>query len=309
MRLGGQPHSGSAVAPATHRRRGALQGALGRSRKPREVPSLASRIYQSFNSRNATGRIRNADALEFLSTLRPGCADLVFLDPPFNLGKRYGRRTRAADLRPTGDYQTWLFRILAQATRVLAPGGTLYLYHIPQWALRVGYFLDTQLTFQHWIAISMKNGFPRGPRLYPAHYALLMFSKGDPKVLRRPKTAPRKCASCGDFFRSYGGYRSIIEREGGVNLSDFWDDLSPVRHAANKHRASNELSPELLKRVLQISGVRNGVFVDPFAGAGSGVVAAACAGMRFNCCDSQRENCAVIASRIAKLIRQGRVST
>lgn len=271
---------------------------------PDEAPQFVNRLYRSFNRRAARGRIRHADALAFLSALRSESADLIFLDPPFNLGKVYGSRPRSADLRPSGDYQTWLFSILAQATRVLAPRGTLYLYHLPQWALRVGYYLDTQLVFQHWIAISMKNGFPRGPRLYPAHYALLMFSKGHPRVLRRPTIAARRCASCGDFFRSYGGYRSIIERKGGVNLSDFWDDLSPVRHPVNKHRGSNELSPELLRRVLQISGVGDGVYVDPFAGGGAGVLAAARAGMRFYCCDIQLANCALVARRLRTLTEE-----
>src|SRR5688572_7015873 len=114
-----------------------------------------TRVYRSFEGRVATGRIRHGDALDFLRSLRSESADLIFLDPPFNLGKVYGSSNRSADLRPAGDYQTWLFRILAQASRVLAQRGTLYLYHIPQWALRVGYYLDTQLAFQHWIAISM----------------------------------------------------------------------------------------------------------------------------------------------------------
>ena len=271
-----------------------------------KAQTLVSQVYRQFTGRAARGRIRQDDAQNFLQSLRPETADLVFLDPPFNLGKDYGSNHGGSDLRPTGDYQTWLFRILALSARALAPGGTLYLYHLPQWALRVGAYLDTQLTFQHWIAISMKNGFARGNRLYPAHYALLMFSKGQPRVQRRPKVPARRCASCGDFFRSYGGYRSIIEKQGGVNLSDFWDDLSPVRHASRKHRSSNELPGELLRRVLQISGVPGGVYVDPFAGAGAGVLAAAKAGMRFYCCDNQSGNCALIAQRVETLIKETR---
>jgi site-specific DNA-methyltransferase (adenine-specific) len=266
------------------------------------------RFCRSFKSKKATGQIVRADALDFLRSLRTESANVIFLDPPFNLGKRYSSVSTDGDLRPIGDYQNWLFRILAEATRVLAPGGTLYLYHLPQWALRVGYFLETQLAFQHWIAISMKNGFARGRRLYPAHYALLMFSKGRPSVFRRPRTEPRRCASCKGLFRSYGGYRSIIEQRGGVNLSDFWDDLSPVRHAANKHRASNELPPELLRRIIAISGKPKGLYVDPFAGAGSGVVEAAHAQMRFRGCDDQIENCKLIVRRLTQLSRVERGS-
>ena len=36
------------------------------------------------------GFLTCADALTFSQTLQPGKADVVFLDPPFNLGKNYG---------------------------------------------------------------------------------------------------------------------------------------------------------------------------------------------------------------------------
>ena len=36
----------------------------------------------------------------------------------------------------------------------------------------------------------MKNGFARGKKLYPAHYALLYFTKGMPASFQRPKILP-----------------------------------------------------------------------------------------------------------------------
>jgi len=38
------------------------------------------------------------------------------------------------------------------------------------------------MLFRHWVAMSMKGTFPRGRKLYPAHYALLYCSKGEPKT-------------------------------------------------------------------------------------------------------------------------------
>ena len=246
----------------------------------------------------ASGTLYRGDALEFLASLPKASADLVFLDPPFNLGKKYSIQHPDLDSRSKEDYGVWLSDVALEAVRVLAPGGALYLYHLPRWALAIGGDLQRQLSLRHWIAIAMKNGFARGKRLYPAHYALLYFTKGQPAQFVRPKLTPKRCRRCGILTKDYGGYTAIIE-EKGVNLSDVWDDLSPVRHRANKHRAANELPQEITDRIMRISGVEKGIFVDPFAGAGSSLLSAVKYGMRFRACDLLESNCNVIAERIA----------
>jgi site-specific DNA-methyltransferase (adenine-specific) len=203
---------------------------------------------------------------------------------------------------PQDEYKTWLTKILGEGARVLRPGGALYLYHLPLWAMRFGSTLEQNhdLSFQHWIAISMKNGFVRGNHLYPAHYALLMFTKGKPANFQRPKLQPTRCRHCKELIKDYGGYLPIIEAK-GINLSDFWEDLSPVRHANKKHRKANELPPKFFERILGISGSEGGIYVDPFAGTGSGVIEAVRGGMRFEACDIVADNCAIICKRLDAL--------
>ncbi len=55
--------------------------------------------------------------------------------------------------------------------------------------------LEQHLDFRHWIAISMKNGFVRGDHLYPAHYALLYYTKGKPESFNRPKVPKPICGA------------------------------------------------------------------------------------------------------------------
>jgi len=252
----------------------------------------------------ARGDLVAADALGFLRSLKPGIADVIFLDPPFNLGKRYGRRSSRADRLDDSEYANYLQSILDASAVLLAPGGSLFLYHYPKWAMRFASLLSKDLSFVHWIAISMKNGFVRGARLYPAHYALLHFAKGRPKHLARPKISPLTCRHCGEYVRDYGGYRSYIED--GVNLSDVWDDISPVRHSQYKSRVSNELPIQIPLRALQISGAKNGVLIDPFAGAGTSLVAARLTGMRFIACDREQSNIDTIRRRLTALVQGGR---
>jgi site-specific DNA-methyltransferase (adenine-specific) len=256
-------------------------------------------LVYTAKGKRADGKIVCGDAIEFLKSLPRESARVVFLDPPFNLGKQYGAR-KALDRMPGEAYKKWLESVVSESISVLEPGGSLFLYHLPHWALRLGSYLDGSLSFYQWIAISMKNGFVRGPHLYPAHYALLMFTKGRPRKFVRPRISPQECRTCGELIKDYGGYRPIIRRK-GINLSDFWDDLSPVRHANSKHRSANELPGLLYHRILTMVGSRGSLYVDPFGGSGSGVVAAARRGMRFAACDIVRANCNLMKRRILEI--------
>lgn len=238
------------------------------------------------------------DALDFMVVLRDQVADVIFVDPPFNLGKDYGIRSEL-ETTDADTYEQYMSELLSEATRVLKPGGALFLYHVPSWAMKLGAPLQGNLDLRHWIAISMKNGFVRGRRLYPAHYALLYFTKGDPGVFNRPKLDPKRCRHCGEYIRDYGGYRKFIDAK-GVNLSDFWDDLSPVRHAHMKHRAANQLPTILTDRALKIAGRRHGLLIDPFAGSGTSLVSALKVNMHFLANDLSKANIRICQERIAE---------
>jgi site-specific DNA-methyltransferase (adenine-specific) len=258
----------------------------------------------SFDSKGICGEILNGDALAFLSGIKSGTADVVFLDPPFNLGKDYGNG-KSQDRIPPQRYISWLISVIIESQRILMPGGALFIYHLPNIATQITSTLNLILEFRHWIAVSMKNTFVRGRHLYPAHYALLYYTKGAPSIFKRPKLSPKTCRKCGAYIKDYGGYKHVIDKK-GINLSDIWDDMSPVRHVNRKTRGPNELPFEMVKRIVAISGSKGSLYVDPFVGGGNGVMAAIDAGMRFAVCDISPEYCRLVARRINRLNSDGR---
>jgi site-specific DNA-methyltransferase (adenine-specific) len=242
------------------------------------------------------GDIICSDALHFLNDLKEGCADIVFLDPPFNLGKKYGISIPGADRVEESEYLEYMIKIISRSAEIIKPGGAFYLYQMPRWAIKLASVAESVLEFRHWIAISMKNGFARGKSLYPAHYSLLYFTKGAPAVFNRPKIPTPRCRHCNELIKDYGGYKKYVVN--GINLSDVWDDISPVRHKRYKHRTANELPLEIPNRVVTISGINNGLLVDPFAGTGTAIIAAYQNGMNFVACDLAPENCRIILNRL-----------
>jgi site-specific DNA-methyltransferase (adenine-specific) len=219
--------------------------------------------------RTPRGALYRGDCLEILPRLRDGVADAVFADPPFNLGKDYG--DGGGDDLSEAAYVAWCRRWLGECVRVLRPGGAFFLYNLPRWNVLLGAHLhDLGLTFRHWIAVEIKFGLPIRGRLYPAHYSLLYHTKGDGHTFRRIRVPIATCRHCGGEIRDYGGHRGAMN-PAGVNLSDVWSDVPPVRHRRFKSRArrANQLSTKILDRVVEMSTRPGDLVLDPFGGSGT----------------------------------------
>jgi site-specific DNA-methyltransferase (adenine-specific) len=209
------------------------------------------------------------DCMNVLPRVKDHVVDTVFADPPFNLGKKYGRQTD--DLRPDGEYIQWCYGWLRECVRVLKPGGSLFVYNLPKWNILLGAYLGQQgMQFRHWIAIEISACLPIPGRLHPSHYSLLYFSKGKPKTFRRIRTPIETCRHCGGEIKDYGGHRGAMNPN-GVTLKDVWTDIPPVRHwkFKSKKRRANALSTKILERVVEMSTLPGDLLLDPFGGSGT----------------------------------------
>jgi hypothetical protein len=114
-----------------------------------------------------------ADALQLLANIKTDSVDLAFTDPPFNLRKNY-ENPNFGDEMGTEFYRAWCRTWLLELVRVLKPGGSLFIYHLPRWLIDFGNWLNTihSVEYKAWIALKMKSGFPVKGRIHPAHYGL-----------------------------------------------------------------------------------------------------------------------------------------
>ena len=70
------------------------------------------------------GKIHNGDCVEGMNSLRAGSVDLVFADPPFNIGYKYDVYE---DKMAAEDYLTWSHDWMAATYQALKPDGTFWL--------------------------------------------------------------------------------------------------------------------------------------------------------------------------------------
>lgn len=207
-----------------------------------------------------------------MSRMQSEKVDLFFADPPFNLNKNYGKNIK--DDLPDSQYLQWCFSWIDEGVRLLKPGGAFYLFNLPKWNIQLGSYLSKYLFFRHWITIEISYRLPIHGRLYPSHYSLIYFTKGKkPRVFSPPRLPMQTCRHCGGEIKDYGGYKNKMNPS-GVNLSDVWTDIPPVRHKKYKKREANELSLKLLDRVLDISTKEGDLVFDPFGGSGTTYIAA-----------------------------------
>lgn len=215
------------------------------------------------------GALFRGDCLEVLPKIADRCIDTVFADPPFNIGKEYGKSVN--DCRAHDEYLAWCRQWIDECIRVLAPGGVFFLYNIPKWNIQLGHYLMAKgMHFRDWITIDIKFGLPLAGRLYPSHYSLLYFSKGRHKTFHNIRTPIRTCRHCGGEIKDYGGHRGAMNPR-GVNLTDVWDDVPPVRHwkFKTRKRKANALSTKILQRVIHMSTNKRDTVLDPFGGSGT----------------------------------------
>lgn len=215
------------------------------------------------------GVLFNANCNEILPLIKDDSVDTIFADPPFNLNKDYGLNVN--DNMTEENYIKWCDEWITEGCRILKPGGSFFLYNIPKWNVRLASCLEkNKLEFRHWIAISMKCSLPIQNKLYPAHYSMLYYSKGKPKTVNKIRTPIETCRHCDKPLKDYGGHKDSLHPD-GINLTDVWTDISPVRHSKFKsdHREANQLSTKILERVINLSTNPGEVVVDPFGGSGT----------------------------------------
>lgn len=264
---------------------------------PSDVVPSSAPLSEAY--RTSLGVLYQGDCIDLLRSLPAACVDMVFADPPFNLGKDYG--PGITDEMREHEYLDWSRRWLRECVRLLTPGGSLFVFNLPRWLIDYGAYLKTEgLEFRHWIAMRMPKAYPRGRRMSPAHYGCIYYTKGEPRAFNRVYVPVETCRHCGREIRDYGGHRKALNErginmmdvfnapedtweaapaalppgEGWTDAEDLWADVPPVRHNKYKLRGANALAPIMLERLVAMGSNAGDLVLDPFGGTGTTYYAA-----------------------------------
>jgi DNA modification methylase len=270
---------------------------------------------------DAAGRVVLGDNLDVLTSLPEKSIDLVYVDPPFNTGKRQilqrlkttrdadgnrvgfqGQRYRTVKLGNSSyvdvhdDYLTFLEERLVECRRVLKPSGSLYVHvdyrevHYCKVLLDAIFGRDCFLNEVIW---AYDYGARTTKKWPPKHDNILVYVKDADRyyfdaeaVERIPYMAP-------------GLVGPEKAARGKLPTDTWWHTIVPP---AGKERTGYPTQKPLgiLRRVVQASSPTGGIVADFFAG--SGTTGAACLelGRRFLLVDNNLEAVQVMARRFAE---------
>jgi site-specific DNA-methyltransferase (adenine-specific) len=271
--------------------------------------------------------ILEGDNLEVIRDLPADAFDLVYLDPPFNTGRRRERRTVRATADPAAtrvgfagrryrteevvgagyddahdDYIGFLAPRLGEARRLLAPHGTLYLHLDPREAYRVRYLLLDEIFGADAFLSELVWAYDFGGRSrdrWPAkHDTILAYVRTPGRhffdaegIDRDPYMAPN--------------LQTPERAARGKRPTDvIWQTIVPTT-GREKTGYPTQKPEGLLRRLVQASSRPGGWCLDFFAGSGTLGAVCRALGRRYVLVDDSPEAVAVMRRRLGAPTRAG----
>lgn len=209
--------------------------------------------------------IFHGDAIEVLSGLPAASADLVFADPPYNIGKRFGEfRDRWASEE---EYAQWSYKWLEQAVRILTPTGSLYVMTSTQAMPYFDMFLRDRLTIMGRIVWHYDSSGVQAKNYFGSTYEPILFCVKDPVTYTFNADAIKVEAKTG-AQRKLIDYRKPIPTQYNTQKvpGNVWN-FHRVRYRMPEYEEHPSQKPEaLLERIVLASSNLAETVLDPFAG-------------------------------------------
>ncbi len=247
-------------------------------------------------------RVLFGDAFEQLALLPSGFADLLIVDPPYNLTKQYG--SRSFKQRGCAEYEQFTRRWLEAVCHTLKPTATIYVCCDWRSSMVIGPVLEEYFTLRNRITWQREKG--RGAAAnYKNAMEDIWFATVDKNEytfcadavrLRRRVLAP---------YRQDGQPKDWQQTEGGrfrdTAPGNFWDDITVPYWSMPENTDHPTQKPEkLLAKLILASSHAGDVVLDPFGGAGSTAVTAKKLGRRFVTIEREAEYCALAQARLQR---------
>ena len=230
------------------------------------------------------------DCIEVLAGLDANCADLVFADPPFNIGYQYDVYD---DLRAKADYLEWTEKWLAASVRVLKPNGALFLAIGDEFAAEHKVRLDALgLTLRNWIVWHYTFGVNCTKKFNRSHAHIFYYVRDpknytfNPDGIRVPSArmttyADRRANPVGKLPDDTWVLRPQETDEHFRPDQDTWF-VSRVCGTFKERVGHPCQMPEgVLDRIIRVASNPGDLVIDPFAGSGTTLAVAKRLGRRF----------------------------
>ncbi|MEX2670612.1 MAG: site-specific DNA-methyltransferase [Phycisphaeraceae bacterium] len=282
----------------------------------------------------AMNRIAVGDCLASMATFPENSVDLVFADPPYNIGYKYDAYE---DKRDDADYLAWTEQWINGCARLLKPTGSLYILIGDEYAAEVRLHLkklerEHQLVFRNWVIWHYTFGQNCKLKFNRSH-AHLFYCVGSAAIDKKwtvkepPFTFNRQAIAVPSARQTT--YADTRANPKGKLPDDTWY-LRPQEADGSLFRADEDtwylsrlcgtfkerlgwhpcqLPEALLERITRVSSNEGDVVFDPFVGSGTTLAVAARLKRQWLGCELSKDYAARATERIEHAAQTGETFT
>lgn len=249
----------------------------------------------------------HGDCITVSRTLPKASVDLLVLDPPYNLNKRFGDSTFSR--RPVEEYSEWLGGVLDALAPLMKPTGTVYI--CGDWHTSNSIFAAAAPRLKVRNRITWEREKGRGAKLNWKNSSedIWFCTVGDDYVfnvddvkLRRKVIAPYRSddGSPKDWSETLdGNFRD-------THPSNLWSDITiPFWSMPENTDHPTQKSEKLLSKLILASSKPGDLVLDPFLGSGTSSVVAKKLGRRYLGIEMEEEY-ALLAERRLEMAAEDR---
>jgi DNA modification methylase len=242
-------------------------------------------------------RIICGDCIKILGKVKQPFADLIFADPPFNIGYKYDKYQ---DKQKKDRYIAWTKDWMTVCKKILKPAGSFYIAIGDDYAANVkiiadelGLFMRNWIIWHYTFGQQMKNKFAR------SHTHIFYFIK-DKKNFTFNDYAVRVPS---DRQLTYNDKRA---NPAGKMPDDVWSQYPRVcgtfKERAGWHPC--QMPENLLKRIIAVSSNYGDCVLDPFSGSATTAAAAIQLGRNYVGVEISPEYVKAARKRLTQLKKQ-----
>lgn len=221
------------------------------------------------------------DALKGIEKLPVGCADLIFADPPYNIGKSFGNNI---DRRSDAEYFRWNDQWISLCKDILKGEGAIYICCDWKYSGMFQRIISKYFTIRN--RITWKRDKGRGAKTnwknnmediwFATKSDVYTFNIDSVKVKKEIIAPYRVNGKPKDWVESKG------ERYRMTHPSNIWTDLVVPFWSMRENTPHPTQKPEkLLERVIEASSGKGSTVLDPFMGSGTTAVVAKKLGRKY----------------------------
>jgi site-specific DNA-methyltransferase (adenine-specific) len=244
--------------------------------------------------------IFHGDALDLLpSEISSESVDLIFLDPPYNIGKRFANFYDKWESE--AEYVKWAYKLLDECLRILKPNGSLYVMTSTQAMPYFDLYLRQRIVILSRIVWHYDSSGVQATKYFGSMYEPILhcvkdknsyiFNSDDIKI--EAKTgAQRKLI---DYRKAVPSQYNTEKVPGNV-----WY-FPRVRYRMEEYENHPSQKPEsLLERIILASSNKGSLILDPFAGTFTSAAVAKRLGRNSISIESQEEYLKIGLRRVLK---------